>query len=144
MINPTIHTVVLLTALLFLGVTSGLAQEKEKVIPMQPTSPGSGEEMFKAYCTPCHGKDAKGTGPVASELKQRPADLTTLAKRHGGKFPEEYVAGVLRFGVKAPAHGSSDMPTWGPLFAAVSGSDQAVVNLRISNLIRYLESLQSK
>jgi mono/diheme cytochrome c family protein len=126
---------------------AGLVTAQEKPIkkaPIQPTSPASGEEMFKAYCAVCHGKDGKGTGPAASELKTKPANLSTLAKRHGGKFPEDYVATVLRFGVKAPAHGSSDMPTWGPLFSVVSGSDPAQVNMRITNLIRYIKSLQEK
>ena len=47
-------------------------------------------------------------------------------------------------GVKAPAHGSSDMPVWRRLFAAVDGHDEALVNMRISNLVHYLESLQAK
>lgn len=33
---------------------------------------------------------------------------------------------------------------WGPLFSKVSGNDEAIVQMRISNLIRYLESLQAK
>jgi len=33
---------------------------------------------------------------------------------------------------------------WGPLLATVSGRDATVVNMRISNLVRYLESLQVK
>jgi mono/diheme cytochrome c family protein len=133
--------------LLFAGIASGLAQEKEKTVkkePIQHTSPASGEEMFNSYCAACHGKDAKGGGPAAADLKAAPPDLTTLAKRHDGKYPEDYVASVLRNGTKAPAHGSPDMPVWGPLFATVSGRDQSVVNMRISNLVRYLESLQVK
>jgi len=34
------------------------------------------------------------------------------------------------------------MPTWGPPFGSVSGKDEAIVSMRISNLITYLESLQ--
>jgi len=78
------------------------------------------------------------------DLKTTPPDLTTLAKRHDGKFPADYVSNVLRNGVKAPAHGISDMPVWRPLFAAVDGHDEALVNMRISNLVHYLESLQAK
>jgi hypothetical protein len=36
------------------------------------------------------------------------------------------------------------MPTWGPLFSTVSGSSQALVDMRISNLISYLKTLQAK
>ena len=100
--------------------------------------------MFQSYCAVCHGKDAKGGGPAASELKIPPPDLTSLAKRHDGKFPSDHVANVLRSGVKAPAHGSSDMPVWGPLFSAIDGGSSALVTLRISNLVHYIESLQTK
>jgi len=136
---------ILLSALLFCPAGLLRAQEKApKKAPIQNTSPASGEEMFKTYCAVCHGKDAKGAGPATADLKTTPPDLTTLAKRHDGKFPEDYVTNVLRNGVKAPAHGSTEMPVWGPLFASVSGGDQSIVNMRISNLVRYLESVQTK
>jgi mono/diheme cytochrome c family protein len=141
------RSVLLLLPFLFAAASLTSAQEKDKTIkraPIEQTSPASGEEMFKAYCAVCHGKDAKGGGPAASELKTAPPDLTSLAKRHDGKFPADHVANVLRNGVKAPAHGSSDMPVWGPLFSAVSGGDATLVTLRISNLVHYIESLQTK
>jgi len=69
--------------------------------------------MYKQYCAACHGTDGKGRGPAASSLNTRPPDLTTVAKRHDGKFPHDYVAGVLRFGPKLSAHGSTNMPVWG-------------------------------
>ena len=128
-------------------VMFGVAQEKEKTVkkaPIENVTLASAEETFKSYCAACHGKDAKGAGPATVDLKSTPPDLTTLAKRHDGKFPAEYVSNVLRNGVKAPAHGSSDMPVWGPLFAAVDGHDEALVNMRISNLVHYLESLQAE
>jgi len=147
MIHSAPRCTVLIVAALLSSSTFARLQEKEKTVkktPIQSTSPASGEEMFKTYCAACHGKDAKGAGPATPELKTVPPDLTTLAKRHDGKFPQDYVTNVLRNGVKAPAHGSSDMPVWGPLFAKVSGEDQSIVNMRISNLVRYLESVQAK
>jgi mono/diheme cytochrome c family protein len=122
----------------------GQAQTKEvKKEPIGMTSATSGSEMFNSYCAPCHGKDAKGNGPAATELKNPPANLTQLAKKNNGKFPADHIASVLRSGV-AGAHGSSDMPVWGPLFSAVSGRDDSIVQMRISNLIHYLQSLQEK
>jgi mono/diheme cytochrome c family protein len=135
------------TMFLAVFLIAGLAIGQEKQIkkePIQPSNATSGAEMFKQYCAVCHGKDGKGDGPAASDLKTAPADLTTLAKRNGGKFPADHVMNVLRNGVKAPAHGTSVMPTWGPLFRAVSSQDQAIVNMRISNLTNYLKSLQEK
>ena len=141
-------TLCILAALLLVVAGVAMAQSQPagtiKKTPVQPTSPASGAEMFKAYCTACHGPDGKGNGPAAPQLKQQPADLTTLAKRHDGKFPDDYVANVLRFGVKAPTHGSSDMPVWGPLFSSVSNHDKEQVQMRIYNLTSYLKSLQVK
>jgi mono/diheme cytochrome c family protein len=139
------HSLLLLAGAGLLIVASSLAQEKDKIkrTPIKDTSPTSGEEMFSSYCASCHGKDAKGNGPAASALKTAPADLTMLAKNNGGKFPSVHVATVLRTGVSG-AHGSSDMPVWGPLFLSLSGGDQALVDMRISNLIHYLESKQVK
>lgn len=132
---------------LFLATGASQAQEKEKTVkksPIQDTSPSSGQEIFKSYCAACHGKDANGAGPAIADLKTTPPDLATLARRHDGKFPEDYVASVLRNGIKAPAHGSSEMPAWGPLCGAVSGGDQTLINMRIANLVRYLESFEGK
>ncbi len=129
--------------LLIVGLATGQAKQITRE-PIQTSNAASGAEMYKQYCAACHGKDGKGDGPAASELKTAPADLTTLARRNGGTFPAEHVMEVLRNGVKAPAHGTSDMPTWGPLFQAVSSHDQAIVSMRISNLTKYVKSLQEK
>lgn len=105
----------------------------------------SGKVMYKEYCAVCHGVDGKGQGPFASTLKVPPADLTTLAKRHGGKFPYDYVSGVLRFGPGPTIlHGSSDMPTWGPIFQYFDKNNERAVQQRIKNLCDYLASLQEK
>lgn len=95
------------------------------------------------YCASCHGIDAKGGGPAASALKTPPTDLTRLAKGNGGKFPQEYVAGVVRFGKPISAHGSADMPVWGPIFSMVDFNEVAI-RKRIHNLCDYLASLQEK
>ena len=108
------------------------------------TSPASGKEMFVSYCASCHGKDAKGDGPAANALKQLPADLTTLAKRNGGKYPTDKVNTILRGQTKLMAHGDQEMPVWGPVFWRLSQGHEEQVQMRIANLNRYLESLQEK
>lgn len=134
-----------LTAFLVLLATAASAQDKTvKKVPVKPSNPTSGAEMFKEYCAVCHGAAAKGDGPAASALKTPPPDLTTLAKRHDGAFPDAYVANVLRNGVQKPAHGSSEMPVWGPLFLTMNKDDDAQVNLRIANLTKYIKTLQVK
>lgn len=147
MFNKAPWMVFALSASFLAGASTMVAQEKTKTVqkvPIEQTSPASGREMFKTYCAACHGADAKGAGPASSDLKTVPPDLTTLTKRHDGKFPGDYIANVLRYGAKAPAHGSSEMPVWGPLFASVSSRDASLVTMRIANLVRYVESLQVK
>ena len=100
--------------------------------------------MFVNYCAVCHGKSGRGDGPAASALKVPPADLTTLAKRNGGKFDSAHVATVIRGQGATPAHGSQDMPVWGPLFSSISQGNNGEVQQRIANLVKYIETLQVK
>ena len=104
----------------------------------------SGGAMYKQFCAACHGAHAQGNGPAASTLRTQPPDLTTLAKRHGGKFPYDYVSSILRFGPGSSAHGSSDMPTWGPIFETIDKKSERAAQDRIKNLVDYLASLQRK
>jgi mono/diheme cytochrome c family protein len=102
----------------------------------------SGAAIYTQYCAACHGADAKGHGPVRAALRKPASDLTTLAKRHGGKFPYAYVNGVLRFAPGVLSHGSGDMPMWGPLFEYYYNQNSA--QQRIRNLSDFLAALQEK
>lgn len=104
----------------------------------------SGAQLYGQYCATCHGNDLRGNGPAPYPFVDFPPDLTTLARRHGGKFPDEYVSDVLRNGVVIPAHGPPEMPTWGTDFKAMDHSDEAQVASRIANLKNYIKSLQAK
>lgn len=101
-----------------------------------------GAEMYRGYCGPCHGVKGLGDGPAAAALKTKPTDLTRLAAGNKGQFPAQRVAMVLEFGVNVPAHGSTDMPTWGSTFRVMG--DETTVRQRIAALTRYLESIQVK
>jgi mono/diheme cytochrome c family protein len=136
-----IEGVIIACTLLIFSFVLGAAQERQTA---RSPSPESGSETYKEYCAVCHGKTGKGDGPAASALKVRPPDLTVLARRHGGKFPDTYVSSVLRNGVNMSAHGTAEMPIWGPLFLAIDSHFQSQVNLRITNLTNYIRSLQTK
>jgi len=140
MLKPILFTAMAAT----LALTMGFAdQPKGKlVIPTPKTDPTNGKEMFTSYCAPCHGADARGNGPVAGALKTPPTDLTTLAKANHGKYPENHMVAVLRFGTEASAHGAAEMPVWGKVFAQMSKVNSQESDLRTTNLIRYLETLQ--
>lgn len=131
-----------LAALAFVGMASAVvfAQAKPPTIKREPakqTPSSDGPGMFQAYCAACHGKTGRGDGPAAAALKAKPADLTQLAKRHGGTFStkdfEDKINGPA-------AHGSSEMPVWGPIFRDLSGNDK----LRVYNLRQYIESIQER
>jgi mono/diheme cytochrome c family protein len=104
----------------------------------------SGEQLYKKLCAACHGNDLKGNGPAPYPFKDVTPDLTTLARRHGGKFPDAYFAGVLRHGVTLPDHGPAEMPTWGTDFETGKQLDEMQVTLRITNLSAYIKSQQAK
>jgi mono/diheme cytochrome c family protein len=135
----------LLTAMAaILAVSMSFAdQSNGKVtIPVEKTTPNDGRQMFTSYCAPCHGADAKGLGPAAAALKAPPTDLTELAKTNNGKYPDAHVGAILQFGVEVSAHGSSQMPVWGPILGTMSKTNAQDKHLRMSNLSRYLESIQ--
>lgn len=103
-----------------------------------------GAELYKAYCAVCHGRDAKGDGPMAKSLKSAPADLTRISARNDGSFPVTQVRRVISGEQPLGAgHGTREMPIWGPIFSQV-GPDVDLGRLRIDNLARYIESLQTK
>ena len=115
-----------------------------KHVPAGYTSPASGEVMYESYCASCHGVDAKGAGPAAPALKAVPTNLTTLTIKNGGIFPAAHVATEIQGSAMTPAHGSKDMPVWGPIFMTISGHSAAQVQLPVRNLTNYLESIQVK
>jgi mono/diheme cytochrome c family protein len=130
----------ILSSVLLLGILGAGPAVDETELP--PTYLPTGKQMYTQYCAACHGADGKGHGPLAAVLKTPPADLSTLAKRHQGKFPYEYVSSVLEFGPGFAAHGSSDMPTWGPIFRYYDKRNERVVKQRIKNLSDYVATLQ--
>ncbi len=104
----------------------------------------TGAQLYKQLCAVCHGNDLKGNGPAPAPFKDVPPDLTTLARRHGGSFPDAYVSGVLRNGIPMPDHGPAEMPIWGVDLRAGERLDAAQVTVRIANLNEYLKSQQAK
>jgi mono/diheme cytochrome c family protein len=124
------------------ATTSGAPKAQVKKIPAPYTPAHSGKDMYMAYCASCHGKDGKGVGPAASALKSVPTDLTQLAARNGGRFPENHVSQTIRGDFGTPSHGSKDMPVWGPIFASMGTTSDGVMQLRIRNLTKYIASLQ--
>jgi mono/diheme cytochrome c family protein len=142
---PLRHAVAgILTLAISGAITAAMAapQGTPAAKPQAKSPAEQGSEMYRGYCGPCHGAKGQGDGPAASALKTKPTDLTRLASSNKGQFPAQRVAMVLEFGVVVPAHGSTDMPTWGSTFRVMG--DEATVRQRVTALTRYLETIQAK
>ena len=127
-----IATLVLAAFVLFPAVSSGQGKDRFE----------RGRKLYVQYCASCHGMDAKGGGPVASELKTAPSNLTTIAQRHGGKFDSIHVQLNIDGEKEVPAHGSRDMPVWGAYFRSTKGESFSKMN--VYALAEYLKAVQDK
>ena len=109
-----------------------------------------GKREFEAKCAVCHGRDGKGAGPYAEQLKRPMPDLTTMARRNGGVFPVNKTYANIEGAGKG--HGTRDMPVWGLDYTIQANEalpdlpyNQAMfVRSRIMALIEYLASIQAK
>jgi mono/diheme cytochrome c family protein len=101
-----------------------------------------GVDLFHAYCASCHGRDAKGRGPAAPALKATVPDLTLITRNNGGEFPADRIRRIISGEHVITSHGSREMPIWGPIFHQIE-ADIDRGNVRMENLIKYLESIQA-
>ena len=89
--------------------------------------------------------EARGHGPASGALKVPPSDLTLIAHRRGGEFPNGEVALFIDGRFDLPAHGSRDMPIWGARLGEAipeSSIGEEIVRGKIATLIEYLKSIQ--
>ena len=110
-----------------------------------------GKQEFMRSCAVCHGDKGKGDGLMSGLLLVNPPDLTSIAKRHGGKFPAAWVYRIIDGRQEVRPHGSEEMPIWGDRYRAdalrglplpLNVSADAVVHGRILSLVYYLELIQ--
>lgn len=119
----------------FLLSAQALAQEPSDAVRAE-----SGGRTFMRYCALCHGLDGSGSGPLAESLQKTPPDLTKLAERNGGAFPEAQVKEIIEKGGPA-GHGMMAMLAWGKVFNEELGGDSHKV---IDELSAYLASMQGR
>jgi mono/diheme cytochrome c family protein len=130
-VRPPVAVAVL--PLLVLGVAASAAEVSE-----------AQRENFFEYCASCHGPMGRGDGPVAADLKKRPADLTLLAKNNNGQFPYTRVRAVIDGrGQALGIHGPAEMPVWGQRFSQ-EGNNDPQVRGKILSIVDYLVSIQQK
>jgi len=134
------------SGLLVLSTILHLAAHTRQTGPTNPPliiSSVSGRDLFEFYCASCHGRDGNGKGPVAPALRVPPPDLTRIAARNDGVFPKARIEALLTGDRNIPpAHGTSDMPVWGPIFSALDSNDR-MNRVRIANIVDYIASIQT-
>jgi mono/diheme cytochrome c family protein len=102
-----------------------------------------GERLYVAYCQMCHG--THGDGPMADLLNTPPPDLTRIAARRDGKFPDDVITQQISGKDRILGHTESDMPVfWVALKNGENLQDDHEVEERIQDLVRYLKSIQEK
>jgi mono/diheme cytochrome c family protein len=120
-----------------LAASVAQAQRRVEKVPIQST-PIKATVMYDEYCAVCHGREAKGDGPYAADLKTRPADLTRISARNGGVFQPVKVARYIDGLDETP--GSRDMPLWRGLFKSL---DSRLASVRTHALVEHLKTLQT-
>jgi len=115
--------------------------------PRAEESPAAqaGHNLYEKHCMLCHGLRGHGDGEFAAELRKRPADLTLIAQRRGGVFPEEQIREMIDGRRHVRGHGVENMPIWGEVFGRKGAADQqyeAAIRDKIDALLDYLKSIQ--
>lgn len=137
---------IIVTLIALLGAQKVISDDPTKAKQDQKTHlihSLQGPELFHAYCATCHGVDGKGSGPVTPALNTKVPDLTTIAKRNGGVFPAQRVRNLIAGDELVTAHGSREMPIWGPIFHQIE-NDRDYGNIRLQNVTEYVRSIQGK
>jgi cbb3-type cytochrome c oxidase subunit III len=132
--------------MMFAAVAIGapvMTQARQTTIPPLVIPSLYGRDLYAFYCASCHGRDAKGEGPVAPALKAAPPDLTRLAIANGGVFPRARIEAIVSGRADPPmaVHGSREMPVWGPIFNGLD-RNEAANRARIASIVDYLDSIQ--
>jgi mono/diheme cytochrome c family protein len=112
--------------------------------PKPPRGAEAGEILFRTSCASCHGKDARGGGPVAAGLKTKPANLRLIAKRRNGSFPVDEIEGYIDGRKAPPAHGTREMPVWGEAIGPAAPAEEREPRrkARIEEVVAYLKTIQ--
>ena len=62
------------------------------VVACAPQPEKMGRALYSDHCVACHGATGRGDGSLAADLDTPPPDLTGIAARNGGTFPDQAVS----------------------------------------------------
>jgi cbb3-type cytochrome c oxidase subunit III len=103
------------------------ARDLKNPVPSSAKSVETGRKLFKQYCRPCHGEDAKGNGPMAPK-DIHPPNLTDAVWGYGSTDGEIFTN--IRNGI-------------GPKFNMKSWKSKMTED-QIWSVVNYLRSLGAK
>ena len=118
-------------------MVAGAAQAAE---PASTPQQELGERTYQSYCALCHGFGGV-TGMFADALKKAAPDLTEIAKRNGGQFPERKVESIIRDG-GISGHGTMRLMSWEKYFTSDSTPERT--DEIIDALTQYLQKHQTE
>jgi mono/diheme cytochrome c family protein len=131
----TIFAVIIAGTLFTPGIQSKAAQPSPEAVRLIDSV--DGPALYNAYCAVCHGTT------MAASFKVPPPDLTRIAARNGGVYPQARIERIISGEEALPSgHGTRAMPVWGPIFSQVAW-DQDLGRLRIHNLAAYIGRIQA-
>lgn len=136
---------VLLVLLALLVSSRAVAEEQAQPSQSPSLLAISGETLYVRYCAVCHARTGRGDGPFAGILRTQPADLTLIAARRGGTFPDAEIARFVDGRLVPAAHGTREMPIWGRWLGtpiAEGTTPDEVARGEVLTLIEYLKTLQ--
>ena len=113
-----------------------------------------GRTIYLELCASCHGIYGTGNGPVASQLKTKPKDLTKLQLKMADAFDINVIKDRIDGRTMPRAHGIPEMPVWGEWFSIEAMSKGRLqedhkgikkdVEKKLDALATYLLSIQKK
>jgi mono/diheme cytochrome c family protein len=133
----------LLVVVIGVGLLQGTATAEEPGVDFVLAELGA--PYYRSYCASCHGLDARGGGPAAISLRTAPADLTRIAARREGDFPDGEIAKFIDGRFDLAAHGSREMPIWGDRLSEGipdARTADAIARGKIVVMVEYLKSIQ--
>jgi mono/diheme cytochrome c family protein len=134
-----------LTWLVLAAALSACAAGEPNRVRRLSREAAAGEAIYKVSCGACHGVDGRGTGPVAPLLTVPVPDLTRIAQRRGGEFPELEIFRIIDGQSEMASHGARHMPVWGYEFFGEDEDDEVAhrrATEKVDRLVAYLRSIQ--
>jgi mono/diheme cytochrome c family protein len=143
-----LHIAFGITAMTFASNTFGQVEIQKRPLSWEQARLTEGEDLYIALCASCHGKSAKGDGPVSTVLNKKVPDLTLLAAVNDGEYPFKEVDAAITGKSRIVAHGTIEMPIWGAALEGVRPDwkmfrREALAKQRIHNITEYLSTIQS-